>query len=241
MKQVLAIVRSEEPMTRMRVHQQSPLGYSPTAVALKSLAEANYVTRDAANRYVTVPTPKVDARRARREVVRQMFQAFGLFSGENLSAYTRFEYSMAEVRQLLREFEDEGLLVKGFFVRGERTVYWMLKEDLDRVGTLRFAERFVVTPLDNLSLYLRRQIADTWGMGVSYLVFDGPRAVALFKAKRRKWEFQITEFVGEPAARSIVKGWGEANDITVVEDASRIADDEVMEWYEKMYGKGGAK
>jgi ATP-dependent Lhr-like helicase len=182
----------------------------------------------------------MNAESARREVFRTIFRAFGIFSAENLSAYTRFEYSMADVRGMLRALEDEGTLAKGFFVRGERTLYWMLKEDLDLVGSIEFRERFVLTMWDNLSIYLRRQMSERWEIGVSYLVFDGATTVAAFKAKKRKWRLDVSQFVGDPKARAIVKGWANANEVVVVEESGRIADDEIMEWYEKMYGRGGA-
>ncbi len=240
MKDVLRIVKEEQPATRIRVHQQSSHGYAITNVSLKQLVEGNHVTRDGAGRYVTVSPPKMNAESARREVFRTIFRAFGIFSAENLSAYTRFEYSMADVRGMLRALEDEGTLAKGFFVRGERTLYWMLKEDLDVVGSIAFRDRFVLTMWDNLSVYLRRQMGERWEIGVSYLVFDGATPVAAFKAKKRKWRLDVSQFVGDPKARAIVKGWANANEVVVVEESGRIADDEIMEWYEKMYGRGGA-
>jgi ATP-dependent Lhr-like helicase len=241
MRDILRIVREEQPATRLRVHQQSSQGYAVTSAALRRLVEGNYVTRDSAGRYLAIPPPKMDAERARLEVFRTIFRAFGIFSAENLSAYTRFEYSMADVRRLLRALEDEGILVKGFFLRGERTLYWMLKEDVDRVGSIPFRERFVLTMWDNLSTYLRRQMSERWEIGASYLVFDGANPVAAFKAKKRKWQLSVSQFVGEPKARAIVAAWADANDVAVVEESGRIADDEIMEWYEKMYGRGAAK
>ncbi|HEV8594476.1 MAG TPA: ATP-dependent helicase [Thermoplasmata archaeon] len=241
MKQVANLVRAQEPVGRARILHLSSLGAAPTNVALKKLYDANYVTKDAVGRYLTVPAPKIEPARARREVLLSLFRAFGIFSAENLAAYTRFEYSMAEVRSLLREFEAEGLLVKGFFVGGERTLYWMLKEDLGKVGTLRFRDKFVLTPMDNLSLYLRRQMAEKWGFGVSYLVFEGTEPAAAFKARRRKAHLVVTEVVGDAKALSVVKSFGETNEVRVSEESSQIPDAEIMEWYEKMYGKGGAK
>ena len=240
-KQVLNLVRAQQPVGRPRILQLSTLGAPATNAALKRLADADYVTRDGAGRYVTVRAPKVDPAMARRDVLLSIVRAFGIFSAENLAAYTRFEYSMAEVRSLLREFEDHGVLVKGFFVDGERTVYWMLKEDLGRIGTIDFDEPFVLTPMDNLSLYLRRQMAEKWGMGVSYLVFHGTEPVAAFKARRRKAHLVVTEVVGDAKALSVVKAFGETNEVHVTEESSQIPDAEVMEWYEKMYGRGGAK
>jgi len=84
-------------------------------------------------------------------------------------------------------------------------------------------------------------MADKFGMGVAYLVFRGPEAVAAFRARRRKWRLVVTEIVGDPKAVSVVKAFGDANEIRVTEESSQIPDAEVMEWYEKMYGKGGAK
>ena len=94
---------------------------------------------------------------------------------------------------------------------------------------------------DNLSTYLRRQMSERWEIGVSYLVFDGANPVAAFKAKKKKWQLSVSQFVGEPKARAIVAAWADANDVAVVEESGRIADDEIMEWYEKMYGRGAAK
>ena len=241
MKTVLAIARREEPATRMRIFTESNAGYAATNAALKKLVAANYLTRDAAGRYLVVPTPKIDAKRARREVLLSFFRALGMFSAENLAQYTRSEYSMAEVRSLLREFEAEGLLVKGFFVAGDRTLQWMLKEDLPRLGTISFDGKFVLTPMDNLSLYLRRLMVDQWGTGYAYLVFRGPIPVAAFKARRRRHQLVVTELMGEVQASSVVKEFAEENEVRVTEESSQIPDSEVMEWYEKMYGRGAAK
>lgn len=241
MKQILNLVRAHEPVTRARILHLTSLGYAATIAALKKLHVGNYVTRDAANRYLTVPAQKIDVRRARREVLASIVRAFGMFSAENLSQYTRFEYPMAEVRALLKEFESEGLLVKGFFVAGERTLYWMLAEDRGRVGALRFEGEFVLTPMDNLSLYLRRTMVEKWGTGYAYLVFRGPEPVAAFRARRRKHQLVVTELLGDAHASSVVKAFAEENEVRVTEESAQIPDSEVMEWYEKMYGRGGAK
>jgi hypothetical protein len=38
-----------------------------------------------------------------------------------------------------------------------------------------------------------------------------------------------------------VKAFAEANEVRVTEESSQIPDAEVMEWYEKMYGRSAAK
>src|SRR5947199_8784716 len=136
---------------------------------------------------------------------------------------------MGETRLRLREFVAEGWLVKGFLARGERTVMWAVKDGLDNIGQADFRRKFVLTPQDNLFLYLREAIVDKFHMGSCYVVFDGPEMVAAFKARRRKWELLVTEFQGEPAARRIVEAWEAGNQAGDGEQVHGVANPEHKE------------
>jgi len=239
MTRLLSIVRAEEPITRARFLALSPLGRAATGRLLRELYAGVHITRDADNRYRTVRDGPWTTAQARSELLRRIVRSFGVFSAENLAAYTRFEYNMAEIRRLLRELERRGELVKGFFVRGERTLYWATPDALDEAEEPPLARTFVLTPLDNLSLYLRDDIARRWRMGSCWVVFDGPKMIAAFRANRRKGAITIREFEGDPAARRIVERFEEENDLAVGEHVDRISDAEVLEWYTKMYGRGG--
>src|SRR3989442_13277999 len=94
----------------------------------------------------------------RREVLRRIIRSLGVTSAGALAAYTRFEYNMGETRLRLREFEAEGRLAKGFLARGERTVVGAVQDGLDGVGRTPFRRKFVLTPMDNLFLYLREAV-----------------------------------------------------------------------------------
>lgn len=241
MKAVLRLIEEEGPISRQRLLVLSDLSRPSTAAALRKLYEGLHVTRDADNRYRVVADPKIGREEARREVLRRIIRSLGVTSAESLAAYTRFEYNMGETRLRLREFEREGWLGKGFLTRGERTVMWVVKDDLNRIGHLEFRRKFVLTPQDNLFLYLRESIVERFHMGSCYVVFDGPEMVAAFKARRRKWQLVVTEFQGESSARRIVEAWEAENDLAVEEEVERISDHEVMEWYAKMYGHGTAE
>lgn len=240
MRYVLRLVGEHGPISRPRILTLSDLSASATAAALRTLYLGAHVTQDPTNRYRVVPDLKISRAEARREVLRRIVRSLGVTSAEALSAYTRFEYNMAETRALLREFEEEGWLRKGFLARGERTLYWILAEDLDGLDALKARARFVLTPLDNLALFFRGEIVVKFRTGYCYVVFDGPEMIAAFKAKRRKTELVITEFMGDPAGRKIVEEWERENEIEVGEHVERISDHEVMEWYAKMYGRGAA-
>jgi ATP-dependent Lhr-like helicase len=239
--QILKIVAEEGPITRQRLLALSDLSYPATTDALRKLYQGNHVTRDAGNRYRHVPDLKISQEEARKEVLRRIIRSLGVTSAEALAAYTRFEFNMGETRQRLREFEREGWLTKGFLARGERTVYWILKEDVGHVEGASFRRKFVLTPMDNLFLYLRQEIVNRFHSGYCYVVFDGTEMAGSFKARRRKTEFVITEFEGEPDARRIVDAWQDENELAVHEEVDRISDHEVMEWFAKMYGRGAAE
>jgi ATP-dependent Lhr-like helicase len=241
MKAVHRLIVEEGPISRVRLLLLSDLSRPTTAAALRKLYEGLHVTRDADNRYRAVPDVKISRDDARRDVLRRIIRSLGVTSAESLAAFTRFEYNMGETRQRLREFEREGWLAKGFLARGERTVLWVLREDLDRIGTLDARRKFVLTPQDNLFLYLREAIVAKFHMGHGYVVFDGPEMVAAFKARRRKWQLMVTEFQGDASARRIVEAWEAENELAVEEEVERISDHEVMEWYAKMYGRGAAE
>jgi len=242
MRQVLSVVRDNEPISRPRVLALSPLGFTATTRALKKLYEGCYIIRTPDNRYRTVRDLRVPVDEARKAVLRRTAESLGVFTAEALANFLRFEFTMAETRRLLRELEREGRLVKGFFARGERTVYWMLKEGMDVIEGLTFDRTFVLSPLDNLIQFLRTDIGQRWRMGGHvFVIFQGAEMVAAFTARRRKTSLSIVKFEGDAAARKVLEEFEEENELEVGEHVDRISDAEVMEWYTKMYGRGVGK
>ncbi len=238
MEEVLEVVREHEPVSRSRVLALSPLPRDATAKALRNLYKAVRVTRNARGRYRTVGDPGLDAREARKRVLRRLFRAYGVFSAENLSSFVRWVLNMAEVRSLLRELEEEGLLMKGFLVRGDPTLYWALK---DLPLEEPFEERFLLSPRDNLNVYLRPYLTQKWGMGgYVFAAFDGPRDIAVFKARIRGDSLTITDFQGDTQARELVRSFSLRNDVRVEEDSDVPDDWELIQWYERMYGGTGS-
>ncbi len=238
---VLRLVAENAPISRSRLLALTDLGATTTDASLKRLFAACQVARGPDGRVRVVGDPKASADEARKEVLRRIVRSYGVISAENLSACTLYAYPMAEIRRRLREFEAEGWLVKGFLARGERTLYWILAEALDAVEGLSCDRTFVLTPMDNLFLYLRQAITSKFHSGYCYVVFDNTEMTACFKARRRKSEFIVTDFQGDVAARRIVEAWERENDVEVGEAVDRISDQEVMEWYHKMYGHGSAE
>ena len=241
MKKILNVIRREGPISRNRLIELTPLSFWDTSSAIRKLHAGLHITRDADNCYVAVADSTTSTEEAKRAAMAELFRAFGIFSAETFATLTRFTYNMSETRRLLRRFEAEGLLVKGFFIRGDRKLYWMLKGDIEMVDKMHSDRQFVLTPLDDLTLYLRDQIVSQWRMGICYVMFDGTEMVGAFKAKRRGSRLAITTFEGENSAKKILDEFEADNELAVGEERDRITDEEVMRWFEAMYSKGSSK
>lgn len=141
---------------------------------------------------------------------------------------------MGEIRRILRELEGEGELVKGFLIEGEPNVYWMLNDDL--LGQVTYRGQFVLSPWDNLAFYLRDFLHERWRMGSCYAVFDGPRTVAAFTARKRGDELMLTEYQGDSAAQELLRAFAYQNDLTLQVEGEDVDEWELIRWYERMYG-----
>lgn len=241
MKTVLKVVKDKEPVKRRQLFTLSPLGYGSTTDALKRLTDGLHVigTSDE-GKYAYMSVPDVEGmtpREARKFVLKRIIDSYGIFSAEKLAQYTSHEYKMDEIRRTLRQLEREGHLVKGYFVEGDETLHWVLKEDLDKLGKIKFKERFILTPRDNLSVYLREEIRQRWNSGYRMVAFDGPDMIAAFKVRFRKNEIVITDFEGDTKARDLLKDFSIENDVRITEEREEMDDWEMVMWYEKMRGK----
>ncbi|MFQ5909382.1 MAG: hypothetical protein ACE5IJ_01515, partial [Thermoplasmata archaeon] len=64
--------------------------------------------------------------------------------------------------------------------------------------------------------------------------------IGAFKAKKRRDELTMTEFIGDQKARAIVREFAASNNLWIREEAPDSDDWEIVEWYERIYGKGGS-
>jgi ATP-dependent Lhr-like helicase len=239
-RMVLDVVRNEEPITRKKLFVRSPLGYGNTLEALRNLNKGLHIAyaHGRKQQFVTVRSSRLSVQKARKKVMKRILENFGIFSAEGFAIFVKNEFKMDEIRRVLRELEDEGLLVKGFFREGSDRIYWMLKKDLNRMGKISMDRKFVLTPLDLLFHYLRLRIGAEFKLGYCFVVFDGPKMIGAFKAKKKANELTVQKFIGDQEARAIVREFASANRLWIREDSREPDDWEIVEWYERIYGKG---
>ena len=175
------------------------------AAIRKRLYDGIFIIRTPTNWYKRVPgSSKMSKPSARRFIIKRIIENFGIFSAENLAAFTKHEFRMNELRTLLRTLEQERFLVKGYFIEGEDTLCWMLKEGLEqdlprlkRQGTLELKKlQFVLNPQDQLAHYMPNDIRQKFGAGSHYVIFDGLDMVGAFKASKKGKVLDIKEFIG---------------------------------------------
>ncbi|MEE9163886.1 MAG: crosslink repair DNA glycosylase YcaQ family protein, partial [Thermoplasmata archaeon] len=234
MEEVWELIREGEPISKGRLVALAPFPEAVTERALRKLYRASCVIRSPRHRYRSVGEVGLDPSEAKKAVLRKVFEAYGIFSAENLGAYTRGHFRMGEIRRILRELEREGVLVKGFLIEGEAAVYWMLNDGL--LGQVAYKGKFVLSPWDNLSFYLRDYLHERWRMGSCYAAFDGSRSVAAFKARKRGDRLMITEYQGDSSAEELLRAFAYQNDLTLQAEGEEVDEWELIRWYEKMYG-----
>ena len=216
---VMRIVEDTKSISRRKLFDLSPVGERRTYDAMRRLYLGTCLCLDGSNRFRAVPSKGMEAREARKEVIRLLFRNFGLMSAENLVRFMKFEMRMRELRAILADLEDEAFLVKGFLVEGDETVHWMLAEDAGREFKEPSAE-LVLSPMDNLSYLLAPQIKERFGTWC-YVIFDGAEMAGAFRAKKKGNDLYVTEVIGGPEAKRAMKAHVRMLGLTIREDSRR--------------------
>lgn len=153
--------------------------------------------------YNAISSRKMDKHEAIRDVMLMHFRDFGIFKAEKLTYFVNVR--MAIIRQILADLEKEGVLVKGFFLKDDPTLYWMLKEDVDKqIQPLR-NEMLLLNVQDNLHVYLRDYIRKETESATSVAIFKGTKIVGSFKGKLTISGAKVEDFKGSPEAKRYLK------------------------------------
>jgi len=244
MSVVLHAMPPYSPITRAELSQRVSLPKEVFAGALKRLYAGLFIMRDSKNRYVLTRDLDIPVAQARKKVLRRIVENFGLVTAEALSSYVKHEYKMAEIRDLLKEWELEGWLVKGYLVQGSDALFWMIRSDLDKMATIDFKGRIVLSPTDALSQYLSQQIRDRFGIGSCFVVIEGTEMTGAFKATLRGGTLSVSQVVGPNTAevlRDFSRRWGLKVEYTDNEAPPPTDEWEIITWYEKQHAGKSAE
>jgi len=220
---VLALVRDRQPISRREIVDGSPFSEERTLELVAVLFKASALCQDQDSFYYFVPPSGKGREEALRAVVRRHFKDFGMFSAEELAQFLSLRMSL--VRRTLADLEGEGLLVKGFLVKDDPTLRWMLKEDVDVEPEL-FTELLLLNTQDNLHVYLRDMIKRERG-ATECVVFDGTEIIGGFSGKISSSGAKVEGFRGSEKAYRHMKDTAKALGVKIEE---RKASEEEEDW-----------
>jgi ATP-dependent Lhr-like helicase len=235
-KLVLRIVKDQQPVKRDRLLDLSPLGREDTVEAMKSLYTSSRIYLDSALAYVSTKRQRVSREAAWIQIMRRLFENYGIMTAESLGMLLGHEIPMREIRHALRRLEEEDFLVKGFLLRGSGSLHWASKEAFSRLAETAFSERVVLSPEDNLTQFLRASYRDVLPETGRHAIFQGTRLIGSFEGKVKAGRFEVSGLQGEPACSEIVSAYARFLALALRDrEEGRISDWEIMDFYQRSH------
>ena len=235
-KLVLRIVSDQQPVKRDRILTLSPLGQEDTTDALKGLYGSSRLYLDTTSAYVTAGRRKLSRTTAWTSIVRNLFVMYGVVTAEALSTLLGHEIPMREIRRVLRTLEDEGFLVKGYLLRGSGTLYWATLTAFQQLGKKEFSSAFVLSPEDNLTLYLRSSCRELLPETGRYAVFRGPSMVGSFEGRLKSGKLEVSDLRGDPECEDIITRHARLLGLALTDrEEARLSDWEIMDFYQRTH------
>ena len=219
---------------RKDISGASPLGPRSTASAIDSLYSDSLIARDMHGFFMKIFDRRY-IKEPRKTILRMLLNSYGVMSAEMLSRMTGGEFGMAEIREILKDMEEAGDVVKGFFVKNDRTMYWALSESLSTMD-VRCTESAVIPRDDPAGWYLEFFAKRLFGfVPVLYVVREGEMAGALRGKKRGKHIF-VEEIKGTSEDRYLIRDYARKWGITLDWGIEEVKDWEIRDTIEN-YGK----
>ncbi|MDR2698936.1 MAG: ATP-dependent helicase, partial [Candidatus Methanoplasma sp.] len=229
-KIITELIRDRQPTSRKEIVANSPFSEERTLELVTELSKASALYQDQDSFYYLVPSGRLSKEEALKAVTRRHFKDFGTFSAEDLAQFLSIR--MPNVRKTLSDLEKEGFLVKGFLVKDDPTLRWMLKEDAGRKPEI-FKETFLLNTQDNLHIYLRDMIKRECG-ATECVVFDGTKIIGSFFGKVASSGAKVENFRGSDKAYKHIKETARSLGVKIEETKPSEEEDwDVSEFYLK--------
>ncbi len=230
-KTLLTLIEKKQPVSKKKIIEDSPLSQERTAELFGELNKMSVLYQDADSNYNIVPDSGLSQMEATKEIARMHFRDFGIFSAEDMSLFLSSRMSIT--RDVLKSLEDEGFVKKGFFVRDDPTLRWMLAEDIDNLHR-RMGDSFILNSQDNLNVYLRDMIKSDTGATRSVVIANN-KVIGSFVGKICSSGAKVEEFTGSDRASRMMKEAAQSVGMRLDTQRQRDDDDwDVSEFYTKV-------
>jgi len=207
-RRLLALAIDSKGLPREELYRRSGMDPDSFKLSLARLYQSLNLVRTTRGNYRTLPVNRIyEPEEAKFRVVKRLILSFGIVSAEGLGMLLKGEIPMAELRSILLRLEKEEILVKGFLKENSETLYWIIKDDLERVKGHLFQGSFVLNQADRLAHYLSEDVKQKYGLGACNVIFSSTRMTGAFKMSKRSKDVIITEFVGTNHERHVIEAW----------------------------------
>ena len=129
--------------------------------------------------------------------MRELVQNYPVITLKQVERLAGSPFSAEEISDVMREFEDDGNLIKGFLVDDLQDICWGRQDMLEGLGGILRTRDLVIPPSDPLNHYFGSVLRERFGFGSAYIVFHNEEPIAAFKANTRDGKIEITDFVGD--------------------------------------------
>ncbi|MDG1533287.1 MAG: DEAD/DEAH box helicase [Candidatus Thalassarchaeaceae archaeon] len=165
---------------------------------ISPLMRSGHLIQDYRGGFKTVePIRNSDLWEIKRDYLRDLVKDYPVITLKQVERLAGSPFSAEEISDVMREFEDDGTLIKGFLVDDMHDVCWGRLDLLDASNSLSRSRDLVIPPSDPLIHYYGSLLRERFGYGSAYLVFHREEPVAAFKANTREGVIHITDFVGD--------------------------------------------
>ena len=230
-KTIVALIEKKQPISKKQIILDSPLSQERTTEIFNELNKNSYIYQDSDSNYSIVPEIKMSQFEATKEIAKMHLRDFGIFSAEDMSMFLASRMSVT--RAVLRALEQEGFVRKGFFVKDDPTLRWMIAEDIGNLHR-RAGDSFILNSQDNLNVYLREMIKTDTGTTRSVIIANN-KVIGSFVGKICASGAKVEEFTGNDRATRMLKEAAQSLGLRL--DSQRQRDDEdwdVSEFYTKV-------
>lgn len=228
---ILSLIRDFAPISKKEIVSSSPYSEPHTNGIINHLSNLTAICQDQDSYYVEVPLPQISKEDALKEVFKHHFRDFGISSAEDLSRY--MPVRMSEIRSVLAILEEEGFLSKGFLVKDDPMVMWILAEDVDKKQILH-GNTFILNSQDNLHVFLRPWIRKETGKS-NPVIIKGTEIIGNFKGRLSHAGSRISDFEGSDRAfrylNTVARTMG--TPVGKTEDKDHEEDWDAVEFYLK--------
>ena len=165
---------------------------------ISPLVRSGHLVQDYRGGFKTVePVTSSDLWEVKRDFLRDLVKDYPVITLKQVERLAGSPFSAEEISDVMREFEEDDTLIKGFLVDDMHDVCWGRHDMLENSDVLTKTRDLVIPPSDPLIHYYGSLLREKFGYGSAYLVFHREEPVAAFKANTRAGVIQITDFVGD--------------------------------------------